>query len=186
MVFSSATFLFFFLPLTLLLCRIVRQISWQNGVLLLASIIFYAWGEPRFVPVLAASIVFSYYFGMYIARSVGSRRKIWLTMGVVLNLMLLVVFKYANFILENYNIIATDAGFPLSHVSPIPLALGISFFVFQAISYLVDIYRRDAYPARNLAGVALYISMFPQLISGPIVRYASIDQRLRQRLQSPG
>lgn len=186
MVFSSVTFLFFFLPLTLLLCRMTRQISWQNAVLLVVSIVFYAWGEPRFVPVLAASIVLTYFCGNLIARCDAGGRKRWLIVGVLLNLILLLVFKYANFIFDNYNVFAGDVGLPLAHVMPIPLALGISFFVFQAISYLVDIYRGEASPARNLASVALYISMFPQLIAGPIVRYASIDQRLRRRLQSPG
>ncbi len=186
MVFSSVTFLFFFLPLTLLLYRFAGRISWQNAVLLVASVFFYAWGEPRFVPVLAASIIFSYVCGARIARSDDAGRKRWLIIGVVLNLLLLVVFKYANFLAENFNIVAASTGVPLIHVPPIPLALGISFFVFQAISYLVDIYRGDASPARNLASVALYISMFPQLVAGPIVRYASIDRHLRHRLQSPG
>lgn len=186
MVFSSVTFLFFFLPLTLLLYRMARQISLQNAVLLVASIVFYAWGEPRFLPVLAASIVFTYFCGKHMAHCRADGRKRWLILGIALNLLLLVVFKYANFIFDNYNVFAGDAGLPLARVMPIPLALGISFFVFQAISYLVDIYRGAASPARNLASVALYISMFPQLIAGPIVRYASIDQRLRRRLQSPG
>jgi alginate O-acetyltransferase complex protein AlgI len=186
MVFSSVTFLFFFLPLTLLFYMLARKVSWQNAVLLVASTIFYAWGEPRFVPVLAASILFSYFCGKQIARSEGGRRKSWLIVGVVLNLLLLVIFKYANFIFDNYNLLAASAGLGLVRISPIPLALGISFFVFQAISYLADIYRREASPARNLASVALYLSMFPQLIAGPIVRYASIDRHLRSRLQSPG
>jgi alginate O-acetyltransferase complex protein AlgI len=186
MVFSSVTFLFFFLPLTLLFCMLTRKVSWQNAVLLVASAIFYAWGEPRFVPVLAASILFSFICGKQLARNEGGLRKFWLTVGVVLNLLLLVVCKYANFIFDNYNLLAASAGFSEVRISPIPLALGISFFVFQAISYLVDIYRRQASPARNLASVALYLSMFPQLIAGPIVRYASIDRHLRRRLQSPG
>ncbi|HET9033902.1 MAG TPA: MBOAT family O-acyltransferase [Dokdonella sp.] len=186
MVFSSVTFLFFFLPLTLIFYRLTRQIRWQNAVLLVASIVFYAWGEPRFVPVLAASVVFSWVCGLGISRSDGSKRSLWLGVGVGLNLLLLVVFKYANFVFDNYNSLAVDAGIPSLHIPSIPLALGISFFVFQAISYLVDIYRGQATPARNLGSVALYISMFPQLIAGPIVRYASIDRRLRQRLQSPG
>ncbi|HOX70341.1 MAG TPA: MBOAT family O-acyltransferase [Dokdonella sp.] len=186
MVFSSITFLFFFLPLTLVLCRLIRPVSWQNAVLLLASAIFYAWGEPRFVPVLAASIAFSYFCGNYIARSDGRARKLWLIVGVLLNLALLVVFKYANFIVDNYNLLADAAGVRLFHLAPIPLALGVSFFVFHGISYLVDIYRREASPARDLASVALYISMFPQLVAGPIVRYSTIDQHIRRRLLSPG
>ena len=186
MVFSSITFLFFFLPFTLIAYGMTRKVGLQNAILLIASLIFYTWGEPRFLPVLLASIAISYLCGRGIASADGTRRRHWLALGIVLNLALLVVFKYANFIAENYNTIARDFGLPLWSLPKIPLALGISFFVFQAISYLVDVYRRQARPARSLATVALYIAMFPQLVAGPIVRYSTVDRHLRQRQRTHG
>jgi alginate O-acetyltransferase complex protein AlgI len=181
MVFSSPIFLFVFLPLTLVLYYLLPR-TLKNGFLLLASLVFYAWGEVFFVGVMLASIAFNYVFGVWIGGAAEGRgRRLVLAAGIAANLGLLAWFKYANFIVDNLQ----QAGF-LAGVewSPIHLPLGISFFTFQAMSYLVDVYRHENRPQRNPVDVALYIALFPQLIAGPIVRYHDIAAQIRERVVS--
>lgn len=152
-------------------CRGIR-----NGVLVFASLLFYAWGEGLMVGLLIASIIANHYAAYFINESVVPRdKKIRLLVGVTLNLALLVWFKYAVFIFEVLGVNST--------IAP-ALPLGISFFTFQAISYLVDVYRNEAKPAKSVMMSALYISSFPQLIAGPIVRYKTIAQQIADRRES--
>ena len=169
MVFGSTSFLFVFLPLFLLLYIIL---PWKNVVLLIASLIFYSWGEGTYVLLLIITIAVNYYIG----RQIALKRNLWrCAIGVAINVLILTYFKYVSFILVDL--------FGLSNLplkSP-HLPLGISFFIFQSISYLVDVYRKEAKPASSVLDLAVYISMFPQLIAGPIVRYASVAERITHR-----
>ena len=173
MIFSSATFLFFFLP-AFLLCY--SLLPYRNACVLVFSTLFYIWGEGMFVAVLLASVLINYFVGGAVAANTGRRRRNALATGIAINLLLLVYFKYFGFLvfdvlhLEQFN---PDA---VPH-----LPLGISFFTFQSISYLVDVYRDRAPPARNIWHLAVYIMMFPQLIAGPIVRYSSVARQIRRR-----
>ena len=177
MVFSSPIFLFVFLPLTLGLYYLLPR-SAKNGFLLLASLVFYAWGEIFFVLVMLASLAFNYIFGRLIGTAEPSRKRGYLVAGVVANLSLLAYFKYANFIVDNLQQLGWLAGVDWSDVH---LPLGISFFTFQAMSYLVDVYRGENRAQKSLFNVALYIALFPQLIAGPIVRYHDIARQIRKR-----
>ena len=179
MLFSSLLFLYVFLPAVLLLILLSPQ-RWHNALLLLASLIFYAWGGVSYSLLLVGSILVNYAVGLAIGRSSHSiRKKQWLIIGLIVNLGLLVVFKYTNFLLGNINNWLPPAG--KIDFKPILLPLGISFFTFQAISYLVDVYRGATAPQRKLHRLALYISLFPQLIAGPIVRYKDIAGQIRER-----
>lgn len=175
MVFSSTTFLFLFLPFVLLGYFLVRSIAAKNIFLLLASLLFYSWGEGRLVLLMIASIFINYSLGLWMEKQKDVKtKKRGLILGVFANLALLFFFKYANFFAANLNI----------ELCPIHLPIGISFFTFQAISYIVDVYRGKAEVQRNPLRVALYISLFPQLIAGPIVRYETIAAQLKQRNHS--
>ena len=178
MLFSSLTFLFIFLPIVLLLYYTVfaKSIAARNGLLLIASLIFYAWGEPRFILIMILSIVVNYGFGIMIERF-NDKRKLLLVIDVIFNLSLLYIFKYLNFTVQNINNLFGNVLPQTSIVLPI----GISFFTFQAMSYVIDVYRKDVGAQKNPFYVALYISFFPQLIAGPIVRYTDIEERLRDR-----
>ncbi|MEZ6047486.1 MAG: MBOAT family protein [Planctomycetaceae bacterium] len=177
MVFSSPLFLFLFLPL-LLLCYWILPLRFRNALLLCFSLLFYAWGEPVGIFWLLASICLNYLVGLKLGTSNRSDKNRWLTIGVGANLLFLGYFKYANFLVEQVNLgLQSFSLSPLRH-DPITLLLGISFFTFQAISYLVDLYRDEIKPQRNPFRLALYISFFPQLIAGPIVRYQEIDHDL--------
>jgi len=173
MVFSSNIFLFAFLPLTIFLYFLLPQKNYRNFILLVASLIFYAWGEPHYIALLLVSIFGNYFFGILIPRN----RNFFITIAIVFNLLLLGYFKYANFLIENLN-----AFFHLDLANKkIHLPIGISFFTFHAISYLVDIYRAKTAPQKNLFSLALYIAFFPQLVAGPIVRYNFIEKYLGKR-----
>lgn len=181
MVFSSPIFLFVFLPLTLGLYYLLPR-PVKNGFLLAASLVFYAWGEIYFVLVMLASISFNYMFGRLLGEDTPpGRRRLFLAAGITANVALLAYFKYANFIVENL----TELGL-LGNIewSPVHLPLGISFFTFQAMSYLVDVYRHENRAQKNFLNVALYIALFPQLIAGPIVRYHDIAMQIRERATS--
>ncbi|MYM68453.1 MBOAT family protein [Pseudoduganella sp. FT55W] len=173
MVFSSVTFLFYFLPAFLLLYYLL---PWKNGVLLIASLVFYAWGEPRFLPLLMASALLNYGFGLVIARA-GQHRKLALGVGVTANLAMLGYFKYAGF----FTTLVNQALDQHLAVPAIVLPLGISFFVFQGLSYLVDVYRGDVDPQKSFWTFATYKAMFPQLIAGPIVRYRQVAADMVER-----
>ena len=182
MVFSSPIFLFLFLPLVLAVYFASPKV-FKNPILLIASLLFYAWGELFYVLVMLASIATNYLCGVAVDRHRDrAASRLYLGLGVAANLLLLGSFKYANFIVDNLN---TACGW--LHISPVALApvhlpIGISFFTFQAISYIVDVYRNEAPARHNPLHVALYIAMFPQLIAGPIVRYQSVARELVERV----
>ena len=183
MVFASPIFLFLFLPATLAAYFVVPR-NWRNGVLLVASLVFYAWGEAPYVVLVLGSVVFNYVIGGAIARAPDPRvRKRWLVLGVTGNLTALAIFKYANFAVANVNTLAPVLAITPLAVASIPLPLGISFFTFHAISYVVDVYKRNAQAERNLPRFALYILLFPQLIAGPIIRWRDIAAQLPARDQ---
>ncbi|MDQ1817503.1 MBOAT family protein [Massilia sp. CCM 9210] len=173
MVFSSAVFLFYFLPGFLLLYYVL---PWKNTVLLIGSLLFYAWGEPRFVPLLLLSAVLNYSVGYLIARA-GAQRKALLVTGVALNLAMLAYYKYLGFFAGILQAINLHEG----ALPAIVLPLGISFFTFQGISYLIDVYRRDIAAQSSFLRFAMYKAMFPQLIAGPIVRYSQIAGEVEHR-----
>lgn len=183
MLFSSSTFLFVFLPVVLLLYYVFFRGNRpaQNGCLLLASLFFYAWGEPRFVLVMMLSIGANHFFGRWasLCRRRGQPVKPAVCTAVLCNLGLLFLFKYLGFTVRSLN--ALGAGLP---VPAIALPIGISFFTFQAISYVLDVARGDAGAQRSLVRSGLYISLFPQLIAGPIVRYATIAAQLDGRRET--
>jgi D-alanyl-lipoteichoic acid acyltransferase DltB (MBOAT superfamily) len=180
--FPSVTFLFYFLPLFCVAYCLAPGIVAKNLVLLLASLLFYAWGEPRFVLLLAGQIVLTYAFALAIGAAAGGRRRFATAAGVTVNLLLLAVFKYADFAVDTLNTVVGVGVTPPG----IALPLGISFFTFHAISYLVDVHRGGVAPNRNLLSVAVYIVMFPQLVAGPIIRYHTIARRLSRRRMTLG
>ena len=172
MVFSTPIFLFLFLPAVLVLNYIIpkKYIAAKNVVLLIASLFFYAWGEPKNVLLMLLSIAVNYVCGLLLGKfdSDEKKRKVVLWVSVVFNLGLLFFFKYFNFV--------TGGLFPV-----IKLPIGISFFTFQIMSYTIDVYRRSVEPQKSLLKLALYISLFPQLIAGPIVRYIDVEKQLTYR-----
>lgn len=176
MVFSGIPFLYYFLP-WMLLAYFIAPKSLKNAVLLLASLIFYGWGEPKYLIFMVLAILQGYFFGLLIEkhRNTG-RSRLYLTASVVLSLGLLCYCKYADFFIANFNAV-TGLSLPLLNIA---LPIGISFYTFQIISYTVDVYRGMA-AQRNLVDLAAYIAMFPQLIAGPIVRYSDIADSLVNR-----
>ncbi|HBI15672.1 MAG TPA: MBOAT family protein [Desulfobulbaceae bacterium] len=182
MVFSSIIFLFLFLPVTLVLELIVGRRP-RNTLLLAASLIFYAWGEGLYVLMMLGSITLNYLFGLLIGRTQTEEgQKALLALAVVLNLLPLFYFKYTVFALEN--VAKVFAFLHIDHtltLDPIHLPIGISFFTFQALSYIVDVYRKTVAPQKNILDMGLFIALFPQLIAGPIVRYHDIAQQLKNR-----
>lgn len=180
MVFSSATFLFIFLPVVLVLYYIVPA-RWRNGILLAASLLFYSWSEPRFIALLLVSITADYFIARRMDLAEGSKRKGWLAGSLVLNLAILAYFKYANFFIDNVQQFYGWLGLVPFEWHKVALPVGISFVTFQKISYMVDVYRRDHEAQRRWDVLALYILMFPQLIAGPIIRYKEIVAQLKDR-----
>ena len=181
MLFSSIPFLFYFLPCVFVLYFLVPM-RWKNTVLLLASLFFYAWGEPKFVVFMLASIVQGYVLARLVEkyRADRGRAKLFLTLSLVFSLGLLGYCKYADFFLSGFNAL-TGLHIPLLRVA---LPIGISFYTFQILSYVVDVYRGDVKAQRNFIDLAAYIAMFPQLIAGPIVRYSDIASQLEHRTHS--
>ena len=178
MLFSSITFLFIFLPLTLLLYYLV-PFRMKNYVMLAASLIFYAWGEPVYIILMILSIILNYFCGqdIYEKRDNARDMKMSLIFGVVMNLLILGFFKYYGLLMDTINaILPIDIPYRV-----LALPIGISFYTFQAMSYLIDVYRKEVKPQENVLYFALYISMFPQLIAGPIVRYIDIEEQLKER-----
>lgn len=181
MVFSSVTFLFLFLPLVLA-GYFACPTGARNGFLLAVSLLFYAWGEPLFVLIMLVSVTVNFLLGLRIAdASAKPAARRWVTLAVVFNLGLLIVFKYGNFLVDNANAVLRALGRPELEFARIPLPIGISFFTFQALSYVIDVYRRQVEVQRRWDHLALYISLFPQLIAGPIVRYADIAAEIVKR-----
>ncbi len=180
MLFSSVPFLFYFLPAVLHVYFLVPKRA-KNGVLLLSSLVFYGWGEPRYLPVMLVSILQGYIFGRLIERFRDTRRaKLFLVLSVLLSLGTLAYFKYADFMIANLNAL-TGLSAPLLRLA---LPVGISFYTFQILSYTVDVYRGTVPAQRNFIDLAAYIAMFPQLIAGPIVRYSDIAVQLKTREHS--
>ena len=181
MVFSSTVFLFLFLPAVLLLATLLPR-ALRNAGLLCASLLFYAWGETFYVAILLVSILLNYVFGRLLERDPEtSNRKRILVLAIGANLAMLGFFKYFNFFLDNINLLLTTLGLEPAVARPVHLPIGISFFTFQAMSYIIDVYRRESSAQKNPANLALYISMFPQLVAGPIVRYADVSAQLDHR-----
>ncbi len=177
MVFSSLVFISILLPVTLLFHWLLPSVRAKNIVLLIASLVFYAYGEPVYILLLLASTVANYAFG----RLLDSRRSRGiLALAVIFNLTVLGIFKYAGFLTELFNQ-CLQTGLPVPRIR---LPIGISFFTFQAMSYVIDVYRGDARCSRNYPRVLLYISLFPQLVAGPIVQYRDIDREIDERHQS--
>lgn len=177
MIFSSIPFLYYFLPLALLLCYLVPSRA-RNAFLLLASLVFYAWGEPKYLPVMAAATALGYGFGLAIERFRRFRKPL-LVLSIASSLGFLLYFKYADFFLENLNGLGLKV--PLLRLA---LPVGISFYTFQILSYTVDVYRGEVRAQRNPIDLACYVTFFPQLIAGPIVRYKDIAAQLRDRPQN--
>jgi len=175
MVFSSPVFLFYFLPLFLICYFLLPR---KNLVLLVFSLFFYAWGEGLFVLLMIASGLGNFHLAHLISQADAARRRRVLFLGVALNLAGLIVFKYTGFLLESWNAVVPFAQLP---VPEIHLPIGISFFTFHAISYLVDVYRGDFPAERRAINVLLYIAMFPQLIAGPIVRFGTVRKEIHAR-----
>lgn len=178
MVFSSTIFLCVYLPLVLLGYYICPK-KGRNLFLLIASLVFYAWGEPKYVFLMIFSILVNYIFGRLMDkhRENKKRLKLMLVLSVVIDIGLLSVFKYTDFIITNVNAIF-GANFDLLNIA---LPIGISFYTFQAMSYTIDVYRDDVRVQKNLIDFGMYITMFPQLIAGPIVRYADVQDQLADR-----
>ncbi len=180
MLFSSITFLYYFLPLVLILYFIAPK-GLKNVVLLIASLMFYAWGEPKCVFLMLATIVWNYCFGILIGKAQNKNtKKVYLTASIIGTLSGLLYFKYAGFFVENFARITGTAMPVLNIVLPI----GISFYTFQILSYSVDVYRGEVAAQRNPITLATYIALFPQLIAGPIVRYKDVAEQLDNRTHS--
>ena len=180
MVFSSALFLALFLPITLGL-YFLSQEKLRNYVLLIASLFFYAWGEPKAVLVMVGLIAISWCIGLYMDKVDGRKRKLLLAGGIILNLSALFFYKYWMFFLGNMNLVLETLNFAPAKIPQIALPIGISFYVFQIMSYLIDVYRKTVPAQRSLTTLATYVSLFPQLIAGPIVRYQTIEEDLHNR-----
>ncbi len=182
MVFSSLPFLFLFLPAVLLVSHIL-PFRFRNGFLLLANLVFYAYGEPVYILIMIGSILVNFFTGMLLGRLNGKGlRRFVLAVGIVLNLAALGVFKYAGLFVGTLRQIPSLSGLPEVDIA---LPIGISFYTFQAVSYLIDVYWRDCEASRQFISFACYISLFPQLIAGPIVRYRDVNEQLTGRQETP-
>lgn len=177
MVFSSVVFLSVFLPVVLGLYCLLPGIRIKNGLLIIASLLFYAYGEPVYVLLMLFSTVMNYLFGRGIDRWVGQKKKVFLVLNVLCNLGMLGLFKYVDMVVQTVNTIF-HADFPLPGIE---LPIGISFFTFQAMSYVIDVYRGQVQAQKNYWNILLYISFFPQLIAGPIVKYHDIEKQMEHR-----
>ena len=180
MVFSSIPFLFFFLPLFLCAYFLTPSIWGKNLVTLICSLLFYGWGEPWFVLVLLGSIAFNTVVAVVMDTRTGPARAAILAGAVAANLLLLATFKYAGFLAANLDILLQPLGLGVN-LPDIPLPLGISFFTFHSLSYVIDVYRQRFRANRDPIEVALYIALFPQLVAGPIVRYKTVARQLHAR-----
>lgn len=181
MVFSSTLFLLYFLPIFLVVYNLVPK-KLKNYVILVASLFFYAWGAPQFIFVVILSIIFTFYLVRTINNSSNiKKRKMLLFVGVFLNLGLLAYFKYANFFVENVNFFVTKLGYEPAKWVEVALPIGISFFTFQTITYILDVYRKVHSPLDKLTDYMLYIMAFPQMIAGPIVRFNTIADQIVKR-----
>lgn len=182
MVFSSPVFLFAYLPLTLAVYYLM-PLRWRNLALFLLSLVFYGWDKPIYIPVMLFSVTVSYLCGFPIGKYRDRdrhRARVWLVVSLVLNLSVLVCFKYTNFIIENLRLIPPLAGV-LHPLEWLELPIGISFYTFQIMSYSIDLYRGENETQRSYIAFGTYVALFPQLIAGPIVRYRDVDRQLLSR-----
>jgi len=182
MLFSSPLFLFLFLPFVLIINMLLPK-KLSNVFLLVMSLIFYAWGERVYFGLMILSTVLNFLLGIAIDKF-RTKSKVILALGVLVNLSFLIYFKYANFIIENINVLFKLFHFEYqtSIIQNLSLPIGISFYTFHCLSYLIDVYRKNTLPQKNLIDLGLYISFFPQLIAGPIVRYHNIESQLKVRI----
>ena len=171
------TFLWIFLPTVLIFYYLLDK-RYKNNFLLCASLFFYFWGEPSYILVLLASIAFNYFMGFWIDKSEDKKRKIAVILCIIGNICILGYFKYFNFLIESLNMLAGKQQFVFKHVA---LPIGISFYTFQALSYVIDLYSKKIKVQKNILNLALYIALFPQLIAGPIVKYQDIEDQLTNR-----
>ena len=182
MVFSSYLFLFFFLP-TVLACYYAVPRKWKHLILTLFSYLFYGWANPYFCLLMLFNTTVDYTNGRLMERF-PARKKLFVTLSIVCDLAILGFFKYFNFGVENYNALMSAMGIPEAQFTGffrIVLPLGISFYTFQSMSYVIDVYRGDAAVVRNFIDYACYVSMFPQLVAGPIIRFQEVADQLRSR-----
>lgn len=179
MVFSSFTFLFIFLPLVLLTYFLAKKRQYRNIVLLVFSLIFYAWGEPVYVLLMLLSIIVNYLIALKIERNKKGKNK-WMIIDVIFNLGIIGFFKYGNFIIQNINSIFH------SNIGNMNLALpiGISFYTFQVLSYVIDVYRKTVPAQKSIVNLGMYVTLFPQLIAGPIVRYETVAEEIENRKEN--
>ena len=180
MLFSSVTFLYYFLPAVLILYFLVPR-GLKNAVLLLSSLIFYGWSEPKLLFLMIFTILMFYFCGQLIGKSQTPKgKKLWLTVSVVISIGLLAIFKYADFFIDSFNAV-TGLSVPLLRLA---LPVGISFYTFQSLSYTIDVYRGHVPAQKNLISFGAYVVLFPQLIAGPIVRYIDVARELNERTHS--
>ncbi len=180
MLFSSIPFLYYFLPAVLIAYFLVPK-RLKNGVLLLSSLFFYGWGEPVYLLLMLFSITLFYGCGLAIGKAKRQPvKKAWLIVSVAVSLALLGIFKYADFFIDSFNSV-TGLSIPLLRLA---LPIGISFYTFQCLSYTIDVYRGNAEPQKNFISFGAYVSLFPQLIAGPIVRYVDVARELETRTHS--
>lgn len=179
MVFSSSVFLFYFLPIFLLLYYVINA-KYKNLTALIFSVFFYAWGAPELVYMVLGSLLVDYFIVKALSKSDKNKRLLLLG-SVILNIGMLVYFKYANFLVDNVNSIITSFGGSPAKWTEVVLPIGISFFTFQKLSYTVDVYRGDSKSLKSFVDYAMYILLFPQLIAGPIVRYNEIENQITDR-----
>lgn len=184
MLFSSLTFLFGFLPILLILYFILKKRKYKNIVLLIFSLIFYAWGEPKYIFLMLLTILIVYIFGILIDKFDKKNKKILKKISLIICIILvlgsLIFFKYSNFLIENVNLAFKAKIKPLNIVMPI----GISFYTFQILSYIIDLYNKKIKLQKNYFSLALYVSLFPQLIAGPIVRYETVEEEIDNRKET--
>jgi len=175
MLFSSLSFLFVFLPITLFIYYIAKD-SYKNYILLFASLVFYSWGEPKYIILMLLSIIINYFIALLIDKF-RKHKKCILTLGIIVNIAIIFIFKYFNFFTSIVNNIFNTKIMPVNILLP----LGISFYTFQILSYIIDVYRGEIKVQKNILLLATYISLFPQLIAGPIVRYSDVEKQLAKR-----
>ena len=182
MIFSSSIFLVYFLPVTLLLYFLMPD-RVKNYFLLIASILFYSWGAPKFIFVILATTTLDFYLVKLMDYQTNEkRRKLLLVLSLSLNLGLLFYFKYCNFFIDNINSVLGAAGVQPINVLNVVLPIGISFYTFESVTYVMDVYRRVHKPLNNFLNYQLYILLFPKLIAGPIIRYHEISDQITNRI----
>lgn len=184
MLFSSITFLGFFLPLVLIFYYVLPSRTYRNSLLLVSSLIFYAWGEPKFIILMLASILFNFNAGLFISQKSGKTRKLFLIFSIAVDVALLFVFKYLGFTCRIFDVFINHLHLkPISQINLV-LPLGISFYTFQEISYLADVYKNPSLAEKNVLNFALFVSFFPQLVAGPIVRFSDLQNQISARKES--